>query len=563
MGGLIGIRRTLIRGAVIRSALAVFLTGSLFLSVPLLNAQLNAQEVAQKIAPPERFGDIPGDSIGAFSLEFGKMRLIKDFELWPWEVLDVAAKEQFGIQLDQIEAIDGMVLMPSPDPEFGLSIRTKVPFDIADLSDQILTPVEQGAKDAQMRIRDFSENPLMRVMQREPQRVLLGTQGALRRMTSSRLQPGGEFIGLVQNSPAMFKMAVNFESLRDLVSAFVLTEENQIPPELSEEMEQIIDLTDNVLVELYRDPANALRVSLGTSGADKTELLSKSLLRVRRQLTDLVMEQSTQGMELDDSVSVEMKQAVTSYMNRIRKYIDNESMWSIQEDRVVMQFESSMLVNYQIIGVLSGLLLPAVQAARESARQMQSSNNLRQIMLAMHNYHDANGKFPAQAIAQGDGNPLLSWRVAILPYLGEQALYDQFHLDEPWDSEHNIALLEQMPEFFRNPSNPPSARMTTYLVPMGKGVGLSSEGLEMQEITDGTANTLAVLDVDPQFGVPWTKPDDLDIRQNEVLDWLRAEGSNAGFFDGSVRIIDLEIDTEVLEAMMTRAGGEVVSFMPP
>jgi len=563
MGGLIGIRRTLIRRTLIRSALAIFLTGSLFLSVPLLNAQLNAQEVAQKIAPPERFGDIPGDSIGAFSLEFGKMRLIKDFELWPWEVLDVAAKEQFGIQLDQIEAIDGMVLMPSPDPEFGLSIRTKVPFDIADLSDQILTPVEQGAKDAQIRFRDFSENPLMRVMQREPQRVLLGTQGALRRMTSSRLQPGGEFIGLVQYSPAMFKMAVNFESLRDLVSAFVLTEENQIPPELSEEMEQIIDLTDNVLVELYRDPANALRVSLGTSGADKTELLSKSLLRVRRQLTDLVMEQSTQGMEFDDSVSVEMKQAVTSYMNRIRKYIDNESMWSIQEDRVVMQFESSMLVNYQIIGVLSGLLLPAVQAARESARQMQSSNNLRQIMLAMHNYHDANGKFPAQAIAQGDGNPLLSWRVAILPYLGEQALYDQFHLDEPWDSEHNIALLEQMPEFFRNPSNPSSAGMTTYLVPTGKGVGLSSEGLKMQEITDGTANTLAVLDVDPQFGVPWTKPDDLDIRQNEVLDWLRAEGSNAGFFDGSVRIIDLEIDTEVLEAMMTRAGGEVVSFMPP
>ena len=548
MGGLIGIR----------SVLAIFLTGSLFLSAPLLVAQ----EVAQKIAPPERFGDIPADSISAFSLEFAKMRLNKDFELWPWEVLDIAAKEQFGIQLDQIEAIDGMVLMPSPDPEFGLSIRTKVPFDIADLSDQMLTPVEQGAKDAQIRFRDFSENPLMRVMQREPQRVLLGTQGALRRMTSSRLQPGGEFIGLVQNSPAMFKMAVNFETLRDLVSAFVLTEENQIPPELSEEMEQIIDLTDNVLVELYRDPANALRVSLGTSGADKTELLSKSLLRIRRQLTDLVMEQSTQEMEFDDSVSVEMKQAMTGYMNRIRKYIDNESMWSIQEDRVVMQFESSMLVNYQIIGVLSGLLLPAVQAARESARQMQSSNNLRQIMLAMHNFHDANGRFPAQAIAQGEGNPLLSWRVAILPYLGEQALYDQFHLDEPWDSAHNIELLEQMPGFFRNPSNPPTAGMTTYLVPMGKGVGLSSEGLKIQQITDGTSNTLAVLDVDPQFGVPWTKPDDLDIRQNEVLDWLRAEGSNAGFFDGSVRLIDLEIDTEVLEALMTRAGGEVIPFIP-
>lgn len=534
----------------ILGALAIFQIGFLFQTGSLL--------IAQQIAPPERFGDIPSDSIGAFSLDFGKMRSNKDFELWPWEVLDIAAKEQLGIQLDQIEAIDGMVLMPSPDPEFGLSIRTKVPFDIADLPDPMLTPVERAAKDAQMRFRDFADNPLMRVMQREPQRVLLGTQGALRRMTSTRLQPGGEFIGLVQKSPAMFKMAINLQSLRDLVSALVLTEELQIPPELNEDIEQIIDLTDNVLVEFYRDPANALRASLGTSGADKTELLSKSLLRIRRQLTDLVMEQTTQEMQLDDSVSTEMKQAIRSYMNRIRKYIDNEAMWSIQEDRLVMQFESSMLVNYQIIGVLSGLLLPAVQAARESARRMQSLNNVRQIMLSMHNYHDANGKFPAQAIAQGDGDPLLSWRVAILPYLGEQALYNQFHLDEPWDSDHNIKLLEKMPEVFRNPSDLLDAGTTTYLVPMGKGVGLSSEGLKMRDITDGTSNTLAVLDVDPELGVPWTKPDDLDIRQNDWLDWLRAEGSNAGFFDGSARFIDLETDPELLGALMTYAGGEVV-----
>jgi type II secretory pathway pseudopilin PulG len=377
-------------------------------------------------------------------------------------------------------------------------------------------------------------------------------------MTSTRLQPGGEFIGLVQKSPAIFKMAINLQSLRDLVSALVLTEELQIPPELNGDIEQIIDLTDNVLVELYRDPANALRASLGTSGADKTELLSKSLLRIRRQLTDLVMEKTTEEMQFDDSVSTEMKQAIRSYINRIRKYIDNEAMWSIQEDRLVMQFESSMLVNYQIIGVLSGLLLPAVQAARESARRMQSLNNVRQIMLSMHNYHDANGKFPAQAIAQGDGDPLLSWRVAILPYLGEQALYDQFHLDEPWDSDHNIKLLEQMPEVFRNPSDFLDAGTTTYLVPMGKGVGLSSKGLKMLDITDGTSNTLAVLDVDPELGVPWTKPEDLDIRQNERLDWLRAEGSNAGFFDGSARVIYLETDPQMLGAWMTYAGGEVV-----
>src|SRR5437588_6801844 len=99
------------------------------------------------------------------------------------------------------------------------------------------------------------------------------------------------------------------------------------------------------------------------------------------------------------------------------------------------------------------LLLPAVQAAREAARRAQCTNNLKQIGLAMHNYHSSNNCFPPAFTTDRDGKPLLSWRVLLLPYLECSSLYANFHLDEPWDSPHNRPLVNQMPSVFACPSD--------------------------------------------------------------------------------------------------------------
>src|SRR5262245_25073160 len=78
----------------------------------------------------------------------------------------------------------------------------------------------------------------------------------------------------------------------------------------------------------------------------------------------------------------------------------------------------------------------------ETAMQTQSRNNMKQMALAIHNYVSAKKRFPTAAIRdKKNGKPLLSWRVAILPYLEDQTIYGEFHLDEPWDSEHNQKLL--------------------------------------------------------------------------------------------------------------------------
>jgi prepilin-type processing-associated H-X9-DG protein len=213
--------------------------------------------------------------------------------------------------------------------------------------------------------------------------------------------------------------------------------------------------------------------------------------------------------------------------------------------------------------VLIALLLPAVQAAREAARRAQCVNNLKQVGLAMHMYADANDGFPAAAITDKKGKPLLSWRVAILPYLEQRPLYEKFKLDEPWDSPHNRELIKYMPTIYACPSRPltPGERTTTYRVFLGKG-SLFETGrpTRIADVTDGTSNTLMV--VEAKEAVPWTKPEGLPFEDPAVPLFGTGSNHSGGFnvvmADGSVRFIKMTINPQTLRALITRSGGEVV-----
>ncbi len=218
------------------------------------------------------------------------------------------------------------------------------------------------------------------------------------------------------------------------------------------------------------------------------------------------------------------------------------------------------VISAPTIGILTGLLLPAVQAAREAARRMQSQNNVKQLLLSIHNHESAFKRIPARATKSANGKPLLSWRVAMLPYVEHAALYQQFHLDEPWDSEHNIKLLDKMPGTFKHPSFVGPAGHTVYLAPFHESTVCNLDKPRFGNITDGTSNTIALFEVNDAHAVPWTKPDDLDLHELELVDCFRPLGSNVGMFDGSVQFISPSIDLSVLKAMVTSAGGEVIPF---
>jgi prepilin-type processing-associated H-X9-DG protein len=198
-------------------------------------------------------------------------------------------------------------------------------------------------------------------------------------------------------------------------------------------------------------------------------------------------------------------------------------------------------------------------------------NNLKQIGLAVHNFLSANNRLPAD-IRDAEGKPLLSWRVEILPFLEQQALWEQIHKDEPWDSPHNKALLEIMPGTFAIPGTPaPEAGHTFYRGFSGPHTGFEQrrgQPVNIADFTDGTSNTIVV--VEANEAVPWLKPDsdlefDGDAPPNEgkdprpLMGGHFGRGFNALFMDGSVRFLSESIAPSILRALITRDGGEVIS----
>jgi hypothetical protein len=215
-------------------------------------------------------------------------------------------------------------------------------------------------------------------------------------------------------------------------------------------------------------------------------------------------------------------------------------------------------------GILLALLLPAVQHAREAARRTQCKNNLKQIGIALHNYHDMYGFFPPAYIADSQGKPMHSWRVLILPQLGEDALYRDYDFSQPWDNPKNHALLNRIPAVYQCPSHDhrhhPTA--TAYAGVFGEACAFQGEKpRHIKDFRDGLDQTLIVGEA-VGAKIPWTKPEDIDVsRHGRLNDPQGFSSDHAGGFqgligDGSVRLISKSVDPQALQGLYTIDGRE-------
>jgi hypothetical protein len=185
---------------------------------------------------------------------------------------------------------------------------------------------------------------------------------------------------------------------------------------------------------------------------------------------------------------------------------------------------------------------------------------MKQLALAMYSYEETHGRLPPAVVYGADGKPLLSWRVLILPFIEQDQLYKEFKLSEPWDSPHNIRLLEKMPATYRAPGSkaklmPPDHTVCHVFV--GKGAAFEGrEGLRLRgDFPDGTSNTVLVVEAGKP--VPWTKPEDLTYDPDGPLPDLPRifrNGFRVGLADGSARWIGPTIGDATLRAAITRNG---------
>lgn len=196
--------------------------------------------------------------------------------------------------------------------------------------------------------------------------------------------------------------------------------------------------------------------------------------------------------------------------------------------------------------------------------------NLKQIALALHNYHDQYKTFPPAFVNGPDGKPWHSWRVLILPFLGEEKLYAEYRFDEPWNGPRNSLLLKRRPDVFCCFGAKPhiSPGHTSYSAIVGDGTAWPGPtGVAVQDIQDGLSNTIRVVEV-RDAGIPWLAPDDLSfdevcVAPAETSGRHPSSWHTGGLYvllcDGAVQFVNSTIDVVIWRALLTRDGGETVN----
>lgn len=204
-----------------------------------------------------------------------------------------------------------------------------------------------------------------------------------------------------------------------------------------------------------------------------------------------------------------------------------------------------------------------LSAALMQADQISLGRQLRDLALAIHNHHSALKRFPSPLIGLNGKARQLSWRVDLLPFLNEDALYREFRLDEPWDSEHNKRLIPRMPAVFRCPQSKhvSASGLSTFALPgHAETMWPLDRALDFKDITDGSSNTVMIVEVKDELAQVWTKPDPFLVDLKEPTDRLGGHFTDRIYFaraDGSFAFVP-KTKYDQLPALLTRAGGEVV-----
>ncbi|MBD3675306.1 MAG: DUF1559 domain-containing protein [Planctomycetaceae bacterium] len=215
-----------------------------------------------------------------------------------------------------------------------------------------------------------------------------------------------------------------------------------------------------------------------------------------------------------------------------------------------------LIVVIAVIGMMIALLLPAVRTARPAARRSACMNHLKQIGIALHNYHDTYGGFPPAYLTNANGKPLHSWRVLILPFLDQVPLYEKIDLTKPWNDPVNAEVAQSLPQVYACPSLEAYGdnQKTVYQAVIGPDSYLVPTESRVLEENEDNAKTLIVVEVAEEFATHWMSPELVSesnfLRFDEETEYQHETGTHGLTVDGRVQFFYPELEAGMREDLL-------------
>ena len=383
--------------------------------------------------------------------------------------------------------------------------------------------------------------------------ILMAEEPVLKEMIAARgtKSPLAETLAKVDATADLSYVLINDEPFRKMIAHDSKGHHFAPPQRLGLDA---LDLMSRVIVSIKTTPEISLTLTMQANNEAAAEKLAAMVPQFKKMLEGVIP-----AIRQEAAAVPPKKKAAAEFcvekLDKIAARLNPQRKGKV----VVVQIDGLGTV----ADLAPKLLILTPSATDEDSTRVQSLNNLKLLGLAMLSYHIQYQSLPAHAIYSKEGKPLLSWRVSILPVLAQQALYNKFHLDEPWDSPNNKPLIAEMPLVFADPAGKSVGKgKTRYVVPVGKGTIFDGKkGISIEQIKDGSSNTILILEVGAEKAVVWTKPEDMPFDPATPLANLgkiSAAGFNTAFADGHLQTLRKTLDSDTFRKLILRADGEVI-----
>lgn len=475
---------------------------------------------------------------------FQEAGLLKDYEQ---QIATIPVKpeaiERVTLVIDQLSVNKtvGAVGLPGAEPPTDAAEESPVPTVILTLAapadrDAILKVMPDLKEDAHAGV-PLHHNGTVAVCFVNDKTVLFGTLGSVRRMLDAHKSDK-------RTAPAILDQ---LEPTADFALAFDIESQSTLIGQLSQIIQPL-----GVALQI-----KTLGLQLNVTGKPGGKLLELVTVAVSEDAAKLLAQLAEPGlMQLKLSLDAIPFDDQSEHDNASKKLVDQiAAAAKIQQMGDRVEF---LIPVPEGIEKLPELLKPALKQASDAAAEMTLKNNLKSIGIGFYNYDNTHMNFPGAGRGP-DGKEGLSWRVYLLPYLGEEDLYAQFNLDEPWDSETNKALIEKMPSLYQvNGVTEPGK--TSLHVFTGSGAPFADgQAPKLQDIKDGASSTILVVQAGVDKADFWTKPGGLDFDPKDPAKSLGNVGDQIMMllFDGASKKIDAP-EPETLRRLIQSQDGEQI-----